>query len=262
MNTVTSIRGINLALVSQIEVNPQIGVMVVSDCEISLAGLRTILRQNNRVDIVAESGSLQETIMLCGKFKPEIVVLSVSESREAICNAAEKIVEASKSTKIIVLNKSWSVAQIADCVARGIYGFITPPNPASCLAVALESVSRGCLWIGPNLLMSSEESEVSNLFGGAQNAKTLAAKAKLSVREAEIADLVAQGLSNRAIAQVLVITVDTVKSHLHHIMNKLEVRDRTQLAMKLLPSISTAPAANFESDKLASLPSNVRLRAS
>ncbi|MBS1957638.1 MAG: response regulator transcription factor [Cyanobacteria bacterium SZAS-4] len=219
------------------ELTNQVNVVLVSDCEISMAGLKTVLRKSGRITVVSECESLDDVAATCLTLTPEIVIFNVAASKDEICRVAESVTAASKSTRMIVMNKTWTVGQIAEAFSRGILGFLTPPNPAGCLMIALESVVRGCLWIGPNPLMVSEQQklESSAPFGRGDTAGSSSAKDALSPREAEIAALVSQGLSNRAISEVLIITVDTVKSHIHHIMTKLDVRDRTQIVMKLNP---------------------------
>ena len=131
--------------------------------------------------------------------------------------------------RTLVLTAQVNDEQGKQVLALGAYGYAHAHLPVATLDRILSSIEAGSIWMGHSLLQRLLQDIDSRLQGNA----TRAWVQKLSVREAEVADLAAVGRSNADIAQALHITERTVRAHLSSIFEKLHVHDRLQLALKV-----------------------------
>jgi DNA-binding NarL/FixJ family response regulator len=116
---------------------------------------------------------------------------------------------------------------------KGIIGFATSDIDAHALRLAIQTVRTGAIWIGSRLSCHTEKNEVPKARVATQAMESSCMNA-LSEREREVLALLVAGHKNFAIAQALAISPETIKSHMRRIMEKLAVRDRTQLVIKVL----------------------------
>ena len=200
-------------------------VMLVDDHELVRQGIATMLSSAPDIQVVGEARTGREALELARKELPDIVLMDVRMPDMDGLEATRKIKEERPRTAVIMVTMHDNPAYLRDAVRAGAAGYLLKDVSKDELVDAVRQVSTGGAFIESQMLkgMLSE-------MKPAGTASSPAAK-NLTKREREILSLVAEGMSNREIADKLVLSPETVKSHVAAILEKLNVSDRTQAAI-------------------------------
>lgn len=198
-------------------------VVVVDDDKLVGASLKTILEAGGEVNVVGVGSSGHEAIALYGRHKPDILLMDIRMSGMSGLDAAERILSSDPAARILFLTTFSDDEYIIRALKMGARGYLLKQNYESILP-ALKAVYNGQSVFGddivsriPTVLQKSHKPDFSN-YG-------------ISEKEAEIIALVAEGMNNKEIAATLYLSEGTVRNYLSVILEKLELRDRTQLAV-------------------------------
>lgn len=209
----------------------QISVMIVDDHPMVRAGLQSMLTAPD-IHIVGEAGSGQEAINKIPRLLPDVTLMDVRMSDMDGIAALQAIKAARLATRVIMVTTYKNTTYLIQALAAGADGFVLKDISREDLLANVRAVAAGELRIDQDFLQSVlrqlNESEQ------AQQAVSPDTDDPLTPREVDVLQLLVEGLTNQAIAQVLGLSAGTVKSYVQTILRKLEVADRTQAAVKAI----------------------------
>lgn len=198
-------------------------IVIVDDDQLVASSLEIILGAEPEIEIAATGYSGQEAIELYQKHQPDILLMDIRMEGMTGLEAAEKILEREPEALILFLTTFSDDEYIVKALKMGAKGYLLKQDFAS-IAPALNAVKSGQSVFGgqivsklPNLLSKKRAPDYESLG--------------LSEREWEVTALVAEGLSNREIAEKLYLSEGTVRNYISTVLEKLQLRDRTQLAV-------------------------------
>lgn len=200
----------------------RISVLLADDHPVVRQGLRTLLELQDDIELVGEAADGAEAVTLAEELLPDVVLIDLVMPELDGVEALRRIRTASPATRVIVLTSFGDDARIFPAIKAGAAGYLLKDVEPQELLDAIRRVHRG-----EGLLHPAVAGRVMReLARGADSSVE-----PLSVRELEVLRLIAQGLSNKVIAQRLVISEKTVKTHVSNILAKLHLADRTQAAL-------------------------------
>jgi DNA-binding NarL/FixJ family response regulator len=192
-----------------------IRLMLVDDHQVVAHGLRAILEQEADIEVVAVSRSVAEAIVDADSARPDVILMDYYLSDGDGVTAAARIKQDHPEIKVILLTGSDDPLALQRAVDAGCVGFLDKAGPLDDLAAAVRVAAAG------HVVISAED--LARLVPG--RAKSPAA---LTKREREILHLVAEGMTNHAIAAELVLSVHTVRTHVQTILSKLGAHSKLE----------------------------------
>lgn len=190
-------------------------VLLVDDHPVVRAGLRALLASHDGVEVVAEAASGEEAVASAADAKPDVVLMDLRLGAGIDgATATARITAMPDPPRVVVLTTYDTDADILRAVEAGASGYLLKDTAPQVLIDSVFAAARGETVLDPDV--------AQRLYRRMQQPR-----ADLSAREVEVLALVAQGLSNRAIAKQLFVSEATVKSHLVHAFTKLDVDSRT-----------------------------------
>src|SRR2546426_6708881 len=201
-----------------------IRVMLVDDHELVRQGVATMLAKAEDLAVVGEAKTGREAIETARKELPDVVLMDVRMPDMDGLEATRRIKEERSRTAVVILTMHENPAYLREAVRAGAAGYLLKDVSRDELIDAIKQISTGGAFIDPQML--------KGMLSDMKPTAPAPAQARgLTKREREILALVAEGLSNREIAERLVLSPETVKSHVAAILEKLGVSDRTQAAI-------------------------------
>ncbi len=203
-----------------------IRVLLVDDQSLIRRGLRALLELEADLAIVGEAENGQMAIEQVQALQPDVVLMDIRMPIMDGVAATDKIMQQFPRTKVLVLTTFDQDDYVTQALQKGAVGYLLKDTPSEELATAIRSVQRGYHQLSPGLLQKI-------LTQATQPAppELPPGFAELTPREKEVLRLIAQGASNREIAQQLYISEGTVKNYVTSILGRLNLRDRTQAAI-------------------------------
>jgi DNA-binding NarL/FixJ family response regulator len=193
-------------------------ILLVVEHALTLTGLQTIFTNAPDVEIIGEATTRTEIQHTCQTNLPDLVLIDVPTSIGTMQEIADLILVNSPKTKLLVLTDDENTRFLEDVINTGISGYLLKKDVPEKLIGAISSAIDGDLIF---------RQEAMNRYH--QNIdKGIKAENVLSLREQEILQLIAEGCTNEQISQKLYITVGTVKNHLVHIYQKLDLHSRAE----------------------------------
>ncbi|MBC1239967.1 LuxR family transcriptional regulator [Nostoc linckia z18] len=206
-----------------------IKVLLVDDQSLIRQGLRALLELEPDLEIVGEAENGKEAINFVAQFQPDVVLLDIRMPIMDGVAATREIQKHFSKTKILVLTTFDDNEYVSAALQNGAMGYLLKDTPSEELAVAIRAVYKGYTQLGPGIVkkLLTQFSEATPI----QSPPIPSGLTELTPREKEVLRLIATGASNREIAQELYISEGTVKNHVTNILNRLNLRDRTQAAI-------------------------------
>jgi len=200
-------------------------VLLVDDHELVRQGIVAMLHGASEIQVVGEAKTGREALEVARRKLPDVVLMDVRMPDMDGLEATKRIKEERPRTAVIMLTMHDNPTYLRDAVRAGAAGYLLKDVSKDELVDAIHQVSSGGAFIESQMLkgMLSEMKPTAPLGRGVAK--------NLTKREREILALVAEGMSNREIAEKLVLSPETVKSHVAAILEKLNVSDRTQAAI-------------------------------
>lgn len=206
-------------------------ILLVEDDELFRLGLRVRLEKESGFEVVAEAEEGETAIELAKQFALDIVILDIGLPGIGGIEACRQLRQLYPHLPILVLTSHRQKVQINRMIEAGAQGYCLKGAASETLILAIRSVAAGASWWDPvatteiRAVFSDSSNEVQGRSTSEQSI------APLTRREQEILALIATGKTNQEIADRLYIAPGTVRVHVHAILQKLEVRDRTQAAI-------------------------------
>lgn len=202
-----------------------IRVVVVDDDPFVCASLETILNAQNDMEVVAKGASGPEAIGLFGEYEPDVLLMDIQMPGGDGISAAETILAENAGARVVFLTTFSDDEYIARALHIGAKGYLIKQNVGD-IAPAIRAVAAGQSVLGDEVVGSIARESHSR-----KSTMERFADRGLTERECEVVELVAQGLDNREIAGKLFMGEGTVRNHISTILQKLDLRNRTQIAV-------------------------------
>jgi DNA-binding NarL/FixJ family response regulator len=193
---------------------PEITVLLADDHEVVREGLRLALLRSPHIRVVGEAPDGETAVSLAERRRPDVIVMDLRMPGMDGIEATEEIMRRLPDAKVLIFTAYSERALLQRGLESGARGYILKEAPHETLLRAIEKVAAGETFVDPSLMAALTQSR-----GGTD---------VLTPREREILQLLADGLSNADVAAQLFISQETVKSHVRHILTKLEADTRTQ----------------------------------
>lgn len=205
-----------------------IRLLLVDDQELVCQGLRAMLNLESDIQVVGVANNGQVAIQQVEALEPDVILMDirmpVMDGREATRIISQRFPE----IKVLVVSTFDEDDYIAHSIKAGAKGYLLKDMPVEELAQAIRLVDRGYSQMGPGLMEKMFDGMVSDQSDTKTEQPDLV---ELTAREIDVLNLIGTGSTNREIAQQLYIAEGTVKSHVTHILNRLNLRNRSQIAI-------------------------------
>ena len=187
------------------------------------AGFRMLLAGEEGIEVVAEAANGLEAVDKAARFQPSVVVMDIRMPELDGLEATRRILAADSSARILVLTTFDLDEYIYEALKAGASGFVLKDDPPEQLLAAIRTVAAG-----EALLSPAVTKRVIREFTRLPRPEQPQGLDQLTEREREVLALIAEGRSNSEIGEALFISETTVKTHVTHVLQKLDLRDRVQ----------------------------------
>lgn len=201
----------------------EIRVFIVSDVALHRDGIACLLNRCPRVEVVRTIAPGQVAGESLESAAPDVALIDVPP--DDVCAVALALRAAYPAARLIALGVAETEEEVIRCAEAGISGYSEPDGCTEDLVAVIDGVARDEL-VCPPRIAGRLMRHVAALAGGKRDVRLV----RLTAREREIVELISEGLANKEIASRLCLELPTVKSHVHNILEKLEVRNRTEAA--------------------------------
>jgi DNA-binding NarL/FixJ family response regulator len=204
----------------------RIRVLIADDHAILREGLRALLKLADDIEVVGEASDGRQAVERSAALSPDVILMDVNMPGLGGMEATLEIRRAQPEVKILVLTQYEDREYIRRFLQAGVSGYILKRSAGAELTSAIRAASRGGLVLDPEIAK-----EALRDSGPAGEARTGTASPydALTDREKQVLKLVAEGHSNKEVAELLGVSVKTAMSHREHLMEKLDLHSRTEL---------------------------------
>ena len=206
-------------------------ILIVEDHELTRFGLKTTFEGVDFIENIYEADSAENAIQLFNDNQIDLIIMDLGLPNMNGIEATKQIRSSNKDVKIIILTSHNDEKEVLNSLKAGANAYCSKEINPKRLVEVVRSVADGAAWFDPSIAhIVLKATTNSPSFDNDNNRKDY----DLTSREAQILKLMTEGYSNMEIAQMLVISINTTKAHVANILQKLEVDDRLQAALKAL----------------------------
>ena len=207
-----------------------LNLLIVEDHALTLFGLKTVLATKEFIGEIFEAQNATKALSIIDKNKVDIAIVDLGLPDLNGIELTHKIKALSPKTKIIILTSHNKQDEVVSCFRNGASAYCSKEIDTKVLGEVIEHVSLGALWVDSSVAsIVAEELSCKNRL----NEKNME-NYNFTSREKEILKLLVNGYDNAQMAEILAVSLHTVKAHICNILQKLDVKDRTQAAIKAL----------------------------
>jgi DNA-binding NarL/FixJ family response regulator len=199
----------------------KIRVLLADDHAVVRQGLRALLEAEDDMVVVGEAGNGREAVAQTKKILPNVVVMDLAMPGMNGVEATRQIIRNVSSAKVLVLTSYGDDDYVAQLLEAGATGYLVKQTAATDLLKAIRDVEEGGTFFSPSIAKRLRTQSRDTLDGG----QTATRVGRLTSRETEVLQLVAEGFANKQIAAELSISIKTVEKHRQQAMNKLNIHD-------------------------------------
>lgn len=200
-------------------------IILVDDHEVVRLGLKSLLSNYPKFEVVAEAGNADEAIRLADEYKPDVMVMDIRLPGKSGIDATREITAKHKSTKVIMLTTFADDELLFDAISAGASGYVLKQIDSGELINALERIGRG-----ESLLDPAVTQQVFKRMRESTRKAETEAFASLTEQELKVLSLVAQGKRNKEIAAEVFLSEKTVRNYVSSILSKLGLATRSEAA--------------------------------
>jgi DNA-binding NarL/FixJ family response regulator len=197
-------------------------VILADDHKLVRAGLRSLLQSFDDVQVLAECSDGHETLAKVEQLGPDVLMLDITMPGLNGLEVARRLARTASSTRVLVLSMHASPEYVAQALRAGVAGYLIKDSAVDELRVALDALAAGRPYLSPAI---SQTVLYGFLHADKAPADASAELHRLTARQREILQLVAEGYSTRDIASRLHLSVKTVESHRSQLMERLDIHD-------------------------------------
>lgn len=205
----------------------KIRVLIADDHAILREGIRALLKLSPDIEVVGEAADGREAVEQCRRLNPDVVLMDVAMPGLGGLEATLAIRKENPRIKILVLTQYEDREYIRRFLKAGVVGYVLKKVAGSELTAAIRAAWEGGLVLDPKVAREA----MADAGPGSAAGAGADAYETLTDREKQVLKLVAEGRSNKEVAQVLGISVKTAMSHREHVMEKLHLHSRTELIL-------------------------------
>jgi DNA-binding NarL/FixJ family response regulator len=202
-----------------------IRVLLADDHRLVRQGIRALLERAPDIEVVAEAGDGAEAVALAGQLTPDVLVMDLAMPNLTGIQAAGRLRDLGLKTRVVVLTMYSGASQVRLALLSGARGFLPKDSLADELLLAVRAVGQGGTYLSPAISGAILE----NVLTPQPEAMAASPRERLTPREREVLQLIAEGHTNKGIAQRLQISLKTVERHRTSLMDKLEVHNLAEL---------------------------------
>ncbi len=203
-----------------------ITVLLAEDHEIVRQGLRKLLEAESDIEVVGEAATGRQAVALTRKLRPAVVVMDIAMPLLNGLEATRQIRQAVPEAKVLILSAHSDDAYVEQATTEGAAGFLLKQSSSDVLARAIREVQKG------NTFFSRSVAQRLHQLGGQARKRSggmRSRNARLTSREVEVLQLIAEGKANKQTAAELGISMKTIEKHREHLMQKLDIHDTAGL---------------------------------
>jgi len=202
-------------------------VLLADDEQLVRAGFRLILESEADLEVIGEAGNGAQAVALTQELDPDVVLMDIQMPEMNGLEATRQIAALGRNetSRVLILTTFEVDEYVYEALRAGASGFLLKRTPAADLVAGIRVVAGGDALLAPSVTRRLIDQFAERPVAGRTDARVLD---RVTEREREVLALVARGLSNAEIAGLLVLSEGTVKTHVKHILGKLDLRDRTQ----------------------------------
>src|SRR5947208_2165252 len=200
-----------------LNVMKRITVLLAEDHQIVREGFRSLLKHEPDIEVVGEAESGRQAVQLTRKLRPAVVVMDIAMPLLNGLEATRQIRKECPETKVLILSAHSDDAYVEQVAVLGAAGFLLKQTSSHVLAAAIREVQKGKTFYSPSVSKRVRDRSQKSLERGSSN--------RLSSREVEVRQLIAEGKPNKQVAAELGVSFKTVDKHRQHLMAKLNIHD-------------------------------------
>ena len=201
-------------------------ILLVDDHEVVRLGLKALLSNYPKFEVVAEAGSADEAVLRAKEYKPDVVIMDIRLPGRSGIEATREITQLLPETKVLILTSYAEDELLFDAIDAGAYGYVLKQIGSDDLVHALDAIGRGEALLDPTLTQ-----KVFKRVREASRKATNEAFASLTDQEIRILALISGGKTNKEIAADIFLSDKTVRNYVSSILSKLSVKTRAEAAV-------------------------------
>ena len=206
-----------------------ITVLLAEDHQIVREGFRSLLEHERDIEVVGEAETGRQAVQLTRKLRPSVVVMDIAMPLLNGMEATRQIRKDFPNTRVLILSAHSDDAYIEQVALLGAAGFLLKQSSSHVLATAIREVQKGNTFFSPNISKRLEDSSQKTAARLATSGASNKTRNRLSSREIEVLQLIAEGKANKQVAAELGVSFKTVDKHRQHLMAKLNIHDTAGL---------------------------------
>lgn len=206
---------------------PELRLLIGDDHRLVRHGLRKILETRPEWEVVAEVGDGRDAVARAAELQPDVAILDIGMPLLNGIDAAQQIVQKSPKTRVLILSMHADEAYVTRALKAGATGYLLKDSADTDLLNGVAAVAAGHSFFSPTVAKLMLDDYVRRV----SHAETADKYTTLSPREREIFQLVAEGRTNREVADILEISAATVETHRARILQKLEIHNTAELVL-------------------------------
>lgn len=210
----------------------RIKLLLVEDNRLLREGLTVMLKKQQDMNVVETVGNGENIMAIMRKYKPEILLLDLGLRSRNSLHLVKLVKKNFPGAKVVIMDLIPTQADVFEYVQAGVSGFILKDATVTEFLTTIRSVAIGLQVLPDNLTGSLFSQIVEHALNGS-NPSLLNDSVRMTKREKQVIELIADGHSNKEIAQNLHLSTYTIKSHVHNILEKLALSTRVQIAKYL-----------------------------
>src|SRR5829696_8713742 len=200
----------------------RITVLLAEDHQIVREGFRSLLKHEEDIEVVGEAETGRQAVQLTRKLRPAVVVMDIAMPLLNGLEATRQIRKDSPDTKVLILSAHSDDAYVEQMAALGAAGFLLKQTSSDALATAIREVQKGNTFFTPSVAKRVRDRNQKSVGRDGTYKKK---NNRLSSREVEVLQLIAEGKPNKQVAAELGVSFKTVDKHRQHLMSKLDIHD-------------------------------------
>jgi DNA-binding NarL/FixJ family response regulator len=211
----------------------RITVLLADDHMVVREGLRKLLEAESDMEVVGEAATGREAVEMAIRLNPDVVVMDIAMPLLNGLEATRQIRKAMPDAKVLILSAHSDDAYVETVTALGASGYLVKQTSSHFLSEAIREVRRGRTFFSPAVARRMARRQETTLD---RNGFGRTAAVRLTSREIEVLQLIAEGKANKQVAAELDISIKTVEKHRDHLMRKLDIHDTAGLTRYAISS--------------------------
>jgi DNA-binding NarL/FixJ family response regulator len=204
----------------------RITVLLAEDHMVVREGFRKMLELENDIEVVGEAEDGRQAVAMVKKLRPAVVLMDIAMPRLNGLEATRQVLKAVPATKVLMLSAHSDDAYIQDATDSGAVGFLLKQTSSHVVCEAIREVQKGNKFFSPSVAKRLHDRDRKSLD---RAGKPKPRNARLTSREMEVLQLIAEGKANKETAAELGISMKTVEKHREKLMQKLDIHDTAGL---------------------------------